>query len=253
MPDETHGLLAQLSCFFHSHEHVLNQELNNIKNEVLRELEIAGVRSILQKARKAFHTIRGRDMTVEDLQRVPEGVRDAFIRESQYVQGDYLQSLWASLLASYVSNCESELPARIAFASVLKELTPLDAQCLQQIYSIDSSFQGSTATLHAFLGLEKPEHHEPIGEFIYAGKSISTVLLPEKAFLCDLSRGTSVSELKPLPLELAAALGNLGRLGLVEFDRYQDGGSDPRRVFHTAFGHEFARAIFMVAITSLNV
>ena len=250
IPDAAHGLAAQLSCFFHSHSDVFNQKASVIENAALRQLGIETVKSIFHKGQEIFSISKGREMTVEDLDRVPAEVGDAFIRESQYVQDDYLKSLWASLLASYVSNCEDGLPARKAFASVLKELAPLDAICLQKIYSIDSSTQGSTATLHAFQGLEKPDHQEPVGELIYAGKSIATVLLPERAFLCSVSRDARIPELeRALRPELAAALGNLGRLGLVEFEPYQDGGSDPRRVFHTAFGHEFSKAIFMVAIS----
>jgi len=82
---------------------------------------------------------------------------------------------------------------------------------------------------------------------IHASKPISTAALPASAFVASYPEGAHASQGQPtLNSLLTASIGNLCRLGLIEAERYMDGGSDPRSVFQTAFGLGFCSAVFMV-------
>jgi hypothetical protein len=51
-------------------------------------------------------------------------------------QDDDLQDIWARLLANAV-DATSEVQPRRAYISIIKDLSPLDALILEQIYSVD--------------------------------------------------------------------------------------------------------------------
>jgi hypothetical protein len=181
---------------------------------------------------------------LEDLQSIQSDVGDAYIRESQFVEDEELLELWSSLLASYINEAREGRQARKAFSYVLGQLSPFDAQCLKAIYSVDSSMLTSTASLADAFKWEDSSIGEPRGNDIYSGKSISTVLLPERAFVFDNNLRSTIAEMdQPLGMDLLTALGNLARLGLIEASAYTDGGSDPRVVFHTGFGLIFSKSI----------
>jgi len=179
-----------------------------------------------------------------DFNEIPSDVGDAFIRESQFVEDEAAVELWASLLASYIQETREGGQARKAFSSVLGQLTPFDAQCLKAIYSVDSSRFTSKALLANSFEWEEASIGEPRGNDIYSGKGISTVLLPDKAFVFDNNLRQEIVEMdQPLSMDLLTSLGNLARLGLIEASAYFDGGSDPRVVFHTGFGLIFSKSI----------
>lgn len=181
-------------------------------------------------------------ISTNDLSSIPAETGAEFISESQFVEDPEMKELWASLLASYVLGARQGMAMRKAFSSVLGQLSPYDAKCLNEIYAVESSLRTSTARLpEAWVGKPGP----PQGEDLYASRPVSTVLLPDKAFeYKDYLKATTPEMKHQLGIELLAALGNLCRLGLIEASAYVDGGSDPRIVFHTGFGLIFSKSIF---------
>ncbi|WP_216915336.1 Abi-alpha family protein [Synechococcus sp. CCAP 1479/13] len=181
---------------------------------------------------------------LEDLKSIQSDTGDAFVRESQFVEDEELLELWSSLLASYINEAREGRQARKAFSFVLGQLSSFDAQCLKAIYSVDSSMFTPTASLAVAFGWDDSSIGEPRGNDVYSGKGISTVLLPERAFVFDNNLRQTIAEMdQPLGMDLLTSLGNLARLGLIEASTYIDGGSDPRVVFHTGFGLIFSKSI----------
>ena len=194
-----------------------------------------------QKLREAGHEPIG----TNDLNSISAETGAEFISESQFVEDPGMKELWGSLLASYVLRARQGKEARKAFSSILGQLSPFDAKCLNEIYAVESSLRTSTARLpEEWTGKPGP----PQGEDLYASRPISTVSLPEKAFEHkDDLRATTPEMNRQLGIDLLAALGNLCRLGLIDAHGYMNNGSDPRIVYHTGLGLSFARAINFTA------
>jgi hypothetical protein len=180
-------------------------------------------------------------ISTNDLNSISAETGAEFINESQFVEDPEMKELWASLLASYVLWTRQERATRKAFSSILGQLSPYDAKCLNEIYAVESSLRTSTARLpEEWVGKPGP----PQGEDLYASRPISTVSLPEKAFeYKDSLKATTPEMNHQLGIDLLAALGNLCRLGLIEPHGYMNNGSDPRIVYHTGLGLSFASAI----------
>jgi hypothetical protein len=249
-PDAAHGFVALIGDYLHAHGDSLQHKAEIIEAAALKKIGAETGKEIYQQAVSLFKRIAGREMLVCDLERMPVDLGKSFVSASRYVQNEELQGLWASLLASYVNTCAKGEYPRSAFVSVLKDLTPLDARCLEKIYLVETSLSRSTASLAHFLDQAIVEDSQPVGDLVYAGKSVATALLPEEAFLSGSDKSPSIAKLaKPLNSEIVASIGNITRLGLVEPERYIDGGSDPRRVFHTAFGYEFCKSVFPISLT----
>jgi hypothetical protein len=127
-------------------------------------------------------------------------------------QDDFLQDIWARLLANAV-DATSEVQPRRAYVSIIKDLSPLDALILEQIYAVDQ------------------ERHQ---------KALVTHELPTRAFpAIDI-------DLKTLPKpseEVTVALANLERLGLITYGASWGGGEVFDLVNHSTAGKAFMMAI----------
>lgn len=127
-------------------------------------------------------------------------------------QDDDLQDIWARLLANAV-DATSEVQPRRAYISIIKDLSPLDALILEQIYAIDQ-------------GLHR--------------KAIMTHELPSRASPAfDVDRKTLH---KPTE-EVQVALANLERLGLIAYGASWGGGEIFELVNHSTAGKAFMMAI----------
>lgn len=127
-------------------------------------------------------------------------------------QDDDLQDIWARLLANAV-DATSEVHPRRAYISIIKDLSPLDALILDQIYAVDQ------------------ERHQ---------KAIVTHELPSRAYPAidiDLKKLPKPSE------EVQVALANLERLGVISYGVSWGGGEVFDLVNHSTAGKAFMRAI----------
>lgn len=242
LADQLAGMATRLHQYFLDNP-VLTDKLTMIERGAL---PVIGNRiaTLILKAGSILKDKGQEPIKPGDFNRIPSDVGDAFIRESQFVEDEAALVLWATLLASYIQETREGGQARKAFCSVLGQLSPFDSQCLKAIYSVDSNKPTSKASLdNIFEGIES-SIGAPTGQSIYSGKPISTVLLPERAFVFDNSLRHNVDEMdQGLNMDLLASLGNLARLGLIDLAIYMDGGSDPRVVFHTGFGLIFSKSI----------
>jgi len=127
-------------------------------------------------------------------------------------QDDDLQDIWARLLANAV-DATSEVQPRRAYISIIKDLSPLDALILEQIYAVDQ------------------ERYQ---------KAIVTHELPSRAYpAIDI-------DLKTLPKpseEVQVALANLERLGVISYGASWGGGEVFDFVNHSTAGKAFMMAI----------
>lgn len=127
-------------------------------------------------------------------------------------EDDDLQDVWARLLANAV-DATSEVQPRRAYISIIKDLSPIDALILEQIYSVDQ------------------ERHQ---------KAIVTYELPSRAHpAIDIDR----KELPKPSEEVQVALANLERLGLISYGASWGGGEVFDLVNHSTAGKAFMRAI----------
>ncbi|TGH20333.1 MAG: DUF4393 domain-containing protein [Aphanocapsa feldmannii 277cI] len=248
VPDYATGMGAQIYHYFHEHPGLIQQKLKLVEQGGLFKLGQDGLGAILKRAKSTVDNDSEKGMTGQDLDLIPADVGDSFIREAQYVQDERLQKLWASLLVSYVYNRRKGVEARKAFCYVLGQLTPFDAKCLETLYFVDSGVLQAEASQVNDIDSQPASSSNSSGNInYYAGKGILTFHLPKKAPLRPEDPRQKIPELsKPLSPDILASLGNLCRLGLVEPDRYIDGGTHPRVVFHTGFGVEFAQSVFLV-------
>ena len=258
VPDYATGMGAQIYHYFHEHPDLIQQKLKLVEQGGLFKLGQDGLGAILKRAKSTVDNDSEKRMTGQDLDLIPADVGDSFIREAQYVQDEYLQKLWASLLVSYVYNRRKGIEARKAFCYVLSQLTSFDAKCLETLYSVDSGILQAEASQVDAMDSQPSSSSNSSFYANYAGKVIFTANLPREAFFSSENTKQKISEIKgkPLSSDILTSIVNLSRLGLIDPDRYIDGGgaedysmhggTDPRLVFHTGFGVEFARSVFLV-------
>lgn len=127
-------------------------------------------------------------------------------------QDDDLQDIWARLLANAV-DATSEVQPRRAYISIIKDLSPLDALILEQIYAVDQ------------------ERHQ---------KAIVTHELPSRAYPAI---DTDPKTLAKPSEEVQVALANLERLGLILYGATWGGGEVFDLVDHSTAGKAFMKAI----------
>lgn len=122
---------------------------------------------------------------------------------------DYLQSIWANLLVN-AADKDSGIEVRRNFISILQDLSVLEVQILEKIYSMEL---------------------EP-------GQNIWICDLPEKVWTekpPDFPRGPNET--------VSLALSNLCRLGLIESIMFiGDGGTSMRSVYQTVLGRKLYEA-----------
>jgi hypothetical protein len=235
LPHDTSGMLGRIHDWAVAHP------------ELCERLKIPEKVAITKMANSVWDHFFGANQKLRDAGHEPIGTNDLssisaetgaeFISESQFAEDPEMKELWASLLASYVLWAREGRATRKAFSTILGQLSPYDAKCLNEIYAVESS-----PRIEDWSGmLSSPQPRD----LLYASRPISTVLLPEKAFGCKEYLKVTCPEMNnQRGIDLLAALGNLCRLGLIEASGYSDGGSDPRIVFHTGFGLIFSKSIF---------
>ena len=235
LPHDTSGMLGRIHDWVVAHP------------ELCERLKIPEKVAITKMSTSIWDYFFGANRKLRDAGHEPIGTNDLnsisaetgaeFISESQFVEDPGMKELWASLLASYVLWAREGRATRKAFSTILGQLSPYDAKCLNEIYAVESSPR--TEDWSGKLGSPQPR------DLLYASKPVSTVLLPEKAFGYKKNLEVTTPEMNDqLGIDLLAALGNLCRLGLIEASGYFEGGSDPRIVFHTGFGLIFSKSIF---------
>lgn len=149
---------------------------------------------------------------VEAVRKLPLSFAIDALEQGAMEQDDDLQDIWARLLANAV-DAASEVQPRRAYISIIKDLSPLDALILEQIYAVDQ------------------KQHQ---------KAIGTHELPSRAYpAIDI-------DLKTLPKpseEVQVALANLERLGVISYGVSWGGGEVFDLVNQSTAGKAFMRAI----------
>lgn len=149
---------------------------------------------------------------VDAVRKLPLNFAIDALEQGAIEQDDDLQDIWARLLANAV-DAASEAQPRRAYISIIKDLAPLDALILEQIYAVDQK-----------------QHRE----------AIVTYELPSHAYpAIDI-------DLKTLPKpseEVQVALANLERLGLISYGSSWGGGEVFDLVNQSTAGTAFMRAI----------
>ena len=126
-------------------------------------------------------------------------------------EDDELQDRWAALLVN-AGNAESGINVLRPFVELLSQIDSIEARILDAVYALDFD----------------DAHH----------KGISSLALPESAAI--LKEGDELNE-EPSE-EVALALSNLSRLGLLSRNRTVGGGEDFGVVNPTLFGRRFVEA-----------
>jgi hypothetical protein len=149
---------------------------------------------------------------VEAVRKLPLNFAIDALEQGAMEQDDDLQDIWARLLANAV-DATSEVQPRRAYISIIKDLSPLDALILEQIYAVDQ------------------ERHR---------KAIVTHELPTRAYpAIDI-------DLKTLPKpseDVQVALANLERLGVISYGVSWGGGEVFDLVSQSTAGKAFMMAI----------
>jgi len=235
LPQDTSGMLGRIHGWAVAHPELC--ERLKIPEKVAIAKMSSSVWDYFFGANRKLRETGQEPISTGDLISIPADTGAEFISESQFVEDLKMKELWASLLASYVLGARQGMAARKAFSTILGQLSPFDAKCLNEIYAVESTPR--TEDWPGKLGSPQPR------DLLYASRPISTVLLPERAFGYKEYLKVTIPEMNnQLGIDLLAALGNLCRLGLIEASAYMDGGSDPRIVFHTGFGFIFSKSIF---------
>lgn len=127
---------------------------------------------------------------------------------------DSLQDMWARLLVNG-TNGFTGVNIERSFIEILAQISPLEAQILETIYSIP---------------YKKTQH-----------SSIVTENLPTSASIADEARLMARSYKEP-PVEVKLALANLARLGCLKLHPTVGGGEIFSTIFPTLIGNEFVKA-----------
>lgn len=164
--------------------------------------------TLLQKA-TALLEARGLDTPMRSLNLA---LAIPLFEEASLADSDALQDRWATLLANARDASQPEV--RRAYVSILAELTAFDAIILDKIYDADRAYA--------------PTESRP-----YA--SISTSELPSRVIVNE----TPGSDEPKIRTDVAVALVNLARLGLIDSDAAFGGLSTMRWVMMTELGRQF--------------
>lgn len=156
-----------------------------------------------------FLTERGLDRPTRA---VPPSIALPLIEEASLEEDDWMQDVWAQLLAN-AADASSGVEIKRAFVAMLSEIGPLEVRILETLYEI-------------------PEGDQTHG--------IMTVRLPDEAYARASSRGGL--ERAGLPAEVDVALGNLVRLGCISAAGTLGGGVTLSVVYQTPLGRAFVEA-----------
>ena len=212
--------------------------------KVIENLKALGsrVRTILDK-------VGGSKFSLDSIQDLPFSQTVDILDQAQLVDDDELRGLWASLLASSIlelQNNGSESTRR-AFASLLRDLSPLDAVNLRSIYSVElTKGLGEISTDGWLPGGIIRERDGLFQDQNLAFAGISTSYLPDKCLQFDDKNLEIAGKARePLTTQILVSLSNLARLNLIEPERMVDGGINLKVVFITPFGLAFSEAVFL--------
>lgn len=157
---------------------------------------------------KAIKTLANRGLTVPN-RTVPMKIAIPLFQAASVEDDDDLQSVWANLLVN-ASDKDSGVEVRRNFVSILQDLSFVDVQILEKIYSIKAA----------------------------PGKCVWTYDLPERALT-----EKPEEDLSGPKEEVSLALSNLCRLGLLEAVMFiSSGGTSMRAVYQTVLGRKLYEA-----------
>lgn len=137
------------------------------------------------------------------------------LEEGSLADSNEIQDRWAMLLANAADARGPEI--RRAYVGILSEMTPLDAYLLDMIYDADA----------AFTPIENMNHAE-----LWTGN------LPHSVRVATVDDANK----PPAPPEFHVALGNLGRLGLIDSAAAFGGMANMSYVSMTELGRHFVNA-----------
>lgn len=143
---------------------------------------------------------------------IPLKIAIPILQGATLEEDNYLQDRWAALLVN-AANASFSGEIRRSYASILEQLTPLDARILDVIYSL------------------------PFEESLHSG--IVTADLPDKARVS----GEAEQGLILPPEEVVISLSNLARLGCLASGKTWGGGESFTRVNPTVAGKAFIHAV----------
>jgi hypothetical protein len=155
---------------------------------------------------KAIEFLKGKEPTKE----LPLNFAVPLLQAATLEENNDLQDIWAKLLVNAVTS-EPDSENRHAFISILKDLTPLDAQLLNKLYS----------------------SREP-----YDYTAVWSTNLPEQLSI-ERPEGDNLSP----PEEVMLSLANLSRLGLITVPATYGGVSGFSYLSPTLLGWRFYLAI----------
>lgn len=222
---------------------------NELKPDVLsgagKEIGALSVRNLIRifgRSRDIHRDETGLDFTPEDLNQVPIDVGSEFLRVARFASDEELVEAYAALLESFVRDGQSF--SRVAFVSLLNNMSGLDALIFRRIYSVNLR---DTEPINQNENWDNESiSKESDGLFEnqnLATHGILTSELPMKAcqFVSKLDLDKRHEGL--LPQEILVSLGNLARLNLIEPDRIFDGGLNYKLVYRTPLGTALAGAL----------
>jgi len=222
---------------------------NELKTDVLsgagKEIGAMSVRNlskIFGRSREIHREEAGRDFTPEELNQVPIDVGSEFLRVAKFVSDEELIEAYAALLESFVRDGQSF--SRVAFVSMLNNMSGLDALIFRKIYLVslsspepvnqDEGWQDASIAKGSDVLFENQN---------LAIQGILTSELPVRAFPYDARMNSGERHEGFLSQEILVSLGNLARLNLIEPDRIFDGGLNYKLVYRTPLGAALAEAL----------
>jgi hypothetical protein len=222
---------------------------NELKTDVLsgagKEIGAMSVRNlskIFGRSREIHREESGRDFTPEELNQVPIDVGSEFLRVAKFVTNEELIEAYAALLESFVRDGQSF--SRVAFVSMLNNMSGLDALIFRKIYLVslsspeprnqDEGWQDASIAKDSDVLFENQN---------LAIQGILTSELPVRAFQYDARTNSGERHEGFLSQEILVSLGNLARLNLIEPDRIFDGGLNYKLVYRTPLGAALAEAL----------
>ena len=147
---------------------------------------------------------------------VPLNIAVPILQAGSLEENNELQDIWANMLVN-AGDSSVDVQFRHAFISMAEDLTYLDKQVLECIYS--TSLVGNKDVAISVHGLPKQ-------------------------LLVLRSPVDKQREASPINLQVEVSLGNLARLGMIEFGQYMGDDFDSCRCIHrTSLGAEFMKAI----------
>jgi hypothetical protein len=210
---------------------------------------IENLKALGSRVRAILDEVGGSEFSLDSMQDLPFGQTVDILDQAQLVDDDELRGLWASLLASSIlalANGGSE-SSRRAFASLLRDLSPLDAINLRSIYSVELTKGLSESASDGWLPggiINKRDSLFQDQNLAFAG--ISTSYLPDKCLQFDDKNLEVVGKARePLTTQIVVSLSNLARLNLIEPERMFDGGFNFKVVFITPLGLAFSESVFL--------